>query len=548
MKFFGTIAAADDLSYLDIVPPEGIYGMTVFVKRFVRYLLRYGDFDELHFFCRGPKPEVAADSLLASDPRVRLLPIKGFATETSRNSYEVFHNLWSPDVGPWTDLRNRLSARNFPITGLTHTISYQNFLPRVLGTMVLGTQPWDSIICTAECARTAMREWIAYIQEEFGGSFGAKIPFKARLDKIPLGVDPEVFQPGDHHELRARLNLPQEKIIALYFGRFSHYDKMDLFPLLLAFRKSLESRESKPLLVMAGSESFHKYSTRVQEFAEELGISSHVAIRTDVPEADVPAYYAAADFFISPSDSLQETFGQSIIEAMASGLPVICADWDGYKELVIHEQTGIRIPTYWMDCNQQVSDYAGLSDWIIDHFLIAQSVAVDVQAMADAITRLTADAELRRDWGANGRRRATEVFSWRSVIGQHIELWRELRAVADAAAMPERQERTWYRPDFFRTFRHYPTRILAETDTVAPGWKQSVQFYPELADFFDQRVFDAILQAAEAHPSVAELESIAEKLDLPPGVFHSHLLWLVKYGHLIVEGERRASRVVGFER
>jgi hypothetical protein len=52
-----------------------------------------------------------------------------------------------------------------------------------------------------------------------------------------------------------------------------------------------------------------------------------------------------ADIFISLADNIQETFGLTPIEAMAAGLPVVVADWNGYQETVRHEVDGLRIPT-----------------------------------------------------------------------------------------------------------------------------------------------------------------------------------------------------------
>ena len=56
--------------------------------------------------------------------------------------------------------------------------------------------------------------------------------------------------------------------------------------------------------------------------------------------------WQAADVFTSLSDSIQETFGLVILEAMASGLPVVASDWDGYRDLVIDGVTGFLVPTY----------------------------------------------------------------------------------------------------------------------------------------------------------------------------------------------------------
>ena len=58
-------------------------------------------------------------------------------------------------------------------------------------------------------------------------------------------------------------------------------------------------------------------------------------LHVDGREMDaVDDVYAASDVFISLSDNIQETFGITPIEAMASGLPVIVSDWDGYRHSV----------------------------------------------------------------------------------------------------------------------------------------------------------------------------------------------------------------------
>ena len=53
----------------------------------------------------------------------------------------------------------------------------------------------------------------------------------------------------------------------------------------------------------------------------------------------------ASDIFVSLADNIQETFGLSVIEAMASSLPLVVSDWNGYKDLVNHGFNGFRIPT-----------------------------------------------------------------------------------------------------------------------------------------------------------------------------------------------------------
>jgi glycosyltransferase involved in cell wall biosynthesis len=538
VKVFGTFIAPYYLADLEQVPSEGVYGLGVFAKRFLRALLRYSDFDQFHFFCRSAYREPREGELLASDERVRLFPLREFSASAREFDYHVLHNIWTPDLGPWTEMRNRLCPSGVPVTGTTHTISYQSFLPRVLGTIVMGARPSDSIICTTNSARIVMLNWIEHLRLEFGVQTGASVRYDGRFDEIPLGVDSEIFTPKSKAPLRQRLNLPADDILILYAGRFSHIDKMDLFPLLMAFKQASErSPAQRVSLVMAGSDSVYKYASRLEEFAADLSIADRMIIRTNLPDADMPDYYAAADIFISPSDNLQETFGISIIEAMSCGLPVICSDWDGYKELVEHEVTGFRVSTYWMQCDRRIGDHAGLADSMLDHFYLGQSVSVDLAEMVVAMERLIGDPSLRKQWGDNGRKRVLEKFDWPVVMRQYVDLWHELKQSAAAEPIIDPRKTSWYRPDFFQIFNHYPTRILDSSATVTTHGPLDFKWYPELAAEIRPDLLDQITSATGSGVTIAELEQLAEKNEVTRDSIRFHIMWLLKYQHLIISGE-----------
>ena len=147
-----------------------------------------------------------------------------------------FHRPHGPTITPHIYLRNHLGIKNFPITGVTHTISYHSQLVDFLTYLLIGARPWDSIVCLEETARRVMENHFEHLQTRMSEQFGLNLKYEGRLDSIPLGVDTHTYRPRDKQALRQQFGLPLDKVILLYVGRFSHYDKMDLLPLLLSFK------------------------------------------------------------------------------------------------------------------------------------------------------------------------------------------------------------------------------------------------------------------------------------------------------------------------
>ncbi|HVH99993.1 MAG TPA: glycosyltransferase family 1 protein [Enhygromyxa sp.] len=106
--------------------------------------------------------------------------------------------------------------------------------------------------------------------------------------------------------------------------------------------------------------------------------------------AELARAYASADLFLYPSAT--ETFGNVTLEAMASGLPTICADAPGSRSLVVPGETGELLPPG------------------------------DVDGFADAVAALLADADRRRAMGQAARARA-EGRSWDRAIEQCVAHW-----------------------------------------------------------------------------------------------------------------------------
>ncbi|HLV99462.1 MAG TPA: glycosyltransferase family 1 protein [Ktedonobacterales bacterium] len=149
----------------------------------------------------------------------------------------------------------------------------------------------------------------------------------------PRGVNGALFTPSRRsaewrHGITAN---PAAKII-LYVGRLS-YEK-NLEALLTAF-KTIESDEPDAHLVLVGD------GPARQEL--EQALEGRRATFTGFLKGEALAEaYASADLFAFPSTT--ETFGQAVLEAMASGLPVVAFNAEGVRDLVRHEETGLLVP------------------------------------------------------------------------------------------------------------------------------------------------------------------------------------------------------------
>ncbi len=113
----------------------------------------------------------------------------------------------------------------------------------------------------------------------------------------------------------------------------------------------------------------------------------------------LPVAYASADVFLFPSDT--ETFGSVTLEAMASGLPTVCADATGSRSLVESGVTG-RL-----------------------------AAVGDVEALTAAVLELALDRRVREAMGAAARRRSL-LFSWDEAMAGALSRYRALAGRPDA--------------------------------------------------------------------------------------------------------------------
>jgi glycosyltransferase involved in cell wall biosynthesis len=149
-----------------------------------------------------------------------------------------------------------------------------------------------------------------------------------KLKLIYEAVDHELFRPGDSGAARAHVaKYGVTKPFVLFVSSLWPYKNCDGLLRAWALARS-DLGESQ--LVVVGSSRNEEYITSLHSLAAELGIAQDVLFVGAVPLDEVARFYQAADLFVYPS--FNETFGLPILEAMASGCPVVTSDTSAMPE------------------------------------------------------------------------------------------------------------------------------------------------------------------------------------------------------------------------
>lgn len=444
-------------------------------------------------------------------------------------------------------LRQRLNAF-WPIAVAHHSLHAPNLDDQYLQWLVYGTSPGDAVCCATESARDAIKTRLAVLKERLARN-GVPTAEPPWLPIIPWSVDTERFKPSDRVEARRRLALSEDPVMFLWLGRLSPATKADLRPLLVAFARAKRQASVPGLLVLAGEDRFG-YSRFLSDEAHRLGVADALVCRPRV--TDTCHYYAAADVCVAPSDNVQEAFGLGVIESLASGVPVIASHWNGYKSLVTPE-VGISIATLWSrEAAFAVSptSYLGTNDaneLAQDQFLLAQTVAVDVEALTRAISQLWANRDKREALGHAARLRATRLWS-RAAVAQKMDLLLEemqLRA-ADGRSQATRTRSAAPELDYGQVFDAYPSRWLGPEYTLHTSATEDepglLAHRMGLASSLDKEVLGLIMSAARHG---IPLGSVASGANMDLARLMTHALWLLKQGFVHVSAGAEMDNAQG---
>jgi glycosyltransferase involved in cell wall biosynthesis len=204
-----------------------------------------------------------------------------------------------------------------------------------------------------------------------------------RLHVVPNGVG-SAFRPvpiEDANAVAARYGLRQPYILTV-----GNLQARKNLPRLVQALATIDGSMLPHRLAIVGQPMFK--GENLAAMIDRAGVRDRVAITGYVADADLPAIYSAADFFVMPS--LHEGFGLPILEAMACGTPVITSNAASLPEV------------------------AGGAAFTVD--------ATDVRALAGAIRRLAGDPLLRQTLRQKGLERV-ERSSWDSVADITVSVY-----------------------------------------------------------------------------------------------------------------------------
>jgi glycogen(starch) synthase len=226
----------------------------------------------------------------------------------------------------------------------------------------------------------------AYMREQIVDIFGVA---ESRITVIPNGIDPLDLprpDPAELVRLRGEFAAPEERLVLL-IGRLVYEKGFQLA--LEAMPKVIEAAPGTRFLV-AGSGT---HEAELKRQAEELGLMEHGIFLGWIGDDVLHTLYAIADLTVVPS--IYEPFGLVALEAMASGCPCIVADTGGLREVVPHEEAGLRF------------------------------AARDPEALAEVAIRVLSDPELEARLIAEAKEHVLR-FDWGDVAAQTAAVYAEL--------------------------------------------------------------------------------------------------------------------------
>lgn len=285
-----------------------------------------------------------------------------------------------------------------PVAWLLRTLRGVPFITSLRGGDVPGFQPYQ-LRLHHWLLRPAIRAIWRRSHAVVANSTGLQALALRTAPELPIAVIPNGVDSGRFSPAPPDPTPPRSPLRLLFVGRLSFQKGVDT---LLRALARIGGSELRLMLVGDGPE---RASLEAQ--ARAAGLAGQVRFSGWQERAALPEIYRAADCFVFPSRD--EGMPNALLEAMATGLPLIASRIAGNEELVLPGVNGLLVP------------------------------ADDVEALADALRKLLADPSARAEMGRASRRRALAEYGWRSSAQAYLALLESLSSgvVSQSSAAPE---------------------------------------------------------------------------------------------------------------
>jgi len=221
-------------------------------------------------------------------------------------------------------------------------------------------------------------------------------PAIAEARVIHNGVDLHCFTPAPAAESRQELSIPAETPVLLFAANGVRKNVWkDYRTLREAVAKVAESWRREIIFLALGDDAP----------PERIGRAEIRFVPFQRDPAKVARYYQAATLYLHAARA--DTFPTTVLEALASGVPVVATAVGGIPEQVAHGRTGCLVPPG------------------------------DADDMARAITHLLADEAKRREFSRQAREDAVARFDARRMVDDYLAWYREILATTQAGACPD---------------------------------------------------------------------------------------------------------------
>jgi glycosyltransferase-like protein len=248
----------------------------------------------------------------------------------------------------------------------------------------------DAVVCVSA-------PWVRRVRDEFGVDAGL----------VGNGVDTARYRPPrdprERTAARAAFGLGERLTVLAVGGIEPRKGSLTLLDGFAGLRRARPERD--PLLVIAGGATLFDYRDEIERFAERrraLGLGDDaVRVLGPVTDAQLEALYRAADVLAFPS--VKEGFGLVVLEALASGLPVVASDLDVLRSFLTDGDSALLVP-----CG-------------------------DAGALAGALARVAADPALAARLREGGRA-VVARHGWSAAARAHEDVYAAFLATRAAAA------------------------------------------------------------------------------------------------------------------